>query len=1130
MTADRHLLFGLLALQNGLINQGQLVAAFQAWTLDKACALADHLIGRGDLDVDDRSAVEALVARHLKKHGGDVERSLAAIPAGRSTRESLARIDDPDVGGTLAHLGPSSTQRGDDADADRTASYAIGEATADGQRFRVLRAHARGGLGAVFVALDTELHREVALKQILDQHADDPTSRQRFLLEAEITGGLEHPGIVPIYGLGSYGDGRPFYAMRFIKGDSLREAIERFHSRGALLHDTGERSLALRKLLRRFTDVCNAIEYAHSRGVLHRDIKPGNSMVGKYGETLVVDWGLAKVVGTPDTSAEATLRPPSAAGSGDTLPGSAIGTPAYMSPEQAAGELHRLGPQSDVYSLGATLYGMLTGQAPFEKGEPGDVLARVQRGDFPPPRRLKPDVPRALEAICLKAMALRPEDRYADCRALAEDVERWLADEPVSAYCEPLPARLGRWGRRHRTLVTAGAATLAVGLVILALAYTRESTIRARLARSNRELDRANRRVSAANTDLLAANDRATKARAESDRRLDQAVQAIEEYYTGVSKEVLLGQTEFQALRQRLLEKPRQFYEQLAHELESAPSPDERTQFLIAKGRLGLGMISQSLGHADVARTQFTAALTLFRGLADSDAGNPEYRRGMAVCYHDLGEVLRDTGDHRGAADALGTASNLFTKLIAEKANLLENQLALSRTYNGLALMLFRTGDLSRSVDYFRKTTQLCERLSSERPEVLIYRHELAKVYTNLCFVLREMGNVPGAVEFGRKAIGIAATLVASKPREREYQRLLAGCHGNLGIVLQLAGDLPGAADSYRAAVMIDTKLAADYPNIPGYRHSLAIGYNNLGTVLQDMRDYGGAAQAFKEGIAIRSKLAAEHPEVPDYWRGLANKSINLGNALADMRDLAGAIEAYRNAIAYWSKLTADHPDVPDYRSGLARSYNGLGNVLRLAKDFPAAHDSFERAIELGTAMVASHPEVPDFQSALGFSLHMLGLNHLFRGQQDEAVKAFYSAVRHLRRAFDRAPGVPKFRMELRAAYLHLAFALRMLGRAGEAEDAVRERGALGPEGPVDLYNDACQLALCIPCANPDVQAQAFASEAMKTLRAAAAAGWRDAAQTSRDPDLAPLRDRDEFRRLLDELFDGGFPANPFAK
>ncbi len=181
-----------------------------------------------------------------------------------------------------------------------------------------------------------------ALKQILEHHADDPVSRTRFVLEAEVTGGLEHPGIVPVYGLGSYGDGRPYYAMRFVRGDSLKEKIAEFHADLAKKNDPGRRSLGLRELLRRFVDVCNAIDYAHTRGVLHRDIKPANAIIGKHGETLLVDWGLAKALGKAEpgsATGERTLMPSSASGTAETLPGSALGTPSYMSPEQATGDL-----------------------------------------------------------------------------------------------------------------------------------------------------------------------------------------------------------------------------------------------------------------------------------------------------------------------------------------------------------------------------------------------------------------------------------------------------------------------------------------------------------------------------------------------------------------------------------------------------------------------------------------------------------------------------------------------------------------------------------------------------------------------------------------------------------------------
>ncbi|HEV3142784.1 MAG TPA: serine/threonine-protein kinase, partial [Gemmataceae bacterium] len=335
-------------------------------------------------------------------------------------------------------------------------------------RYRELRFHNRGGLGEVYVAHDVALHRDVALKRIRRERATDPESRRRFLIEAEITGQLEHPGIVPVHDLTCDEEGQPCYAMRFVQGESLKDAIKHFHDLNKPVHDPGERTLALRQLLNRLIAVCNAVEYAHSRGVLHRDIKPANIMAGAYGETLLLDWGLAKAgnstsqqefgrdsAGEPllPSAAEQTLLAVPARAPANTQTGHAMGTPAYMSPEQAAGRWREVGPLSDVYSLGATLYYLLAGKAPFQEKDFKQFLSQVERGEFPRPREIKPTVPPALEAICLKAMAPRPQDRYGSATALSGDLEHWLADEPVSAFPESTLARLGRWGRRHRPLM-----------------------------------------------------------------------------------------------------------------------------------------------------------------------------------------------------------------------------------------------------------------------------------------------------------------------------------------------------------------------------------------------------------------------------------------------------------------------------------------------------------------------------------------------------------------------------------------------------------------------------------------------------------------------------------------------------
>jgi len=328
--------------------------------------------------------------------------------------------------------------------------------------------HAKGGLGEVFRATDLALHRTVAVKRLQAHRSGDAESRRRFLVEAEVTARLEHPGIVPVYALYPDAEGGPAYAMRFVEGPTLADAIKQYH-------DQPPDPVVFLRLIQATVQICQTVAFAHSRGVIHRDLKPQNVLLGKFGETLVVDWGLAKVVGRSEAEAEdpiseATLQPQSGGSNeSETQMGSAVGTPAYMSPEQAAGRWNVIDHRSDIYGLGAVLYAVLTGKAPIEKGDWPAMNQKIQRGQIARPTKVKEGVSRVLEAICLKAMTVEPAGRYPSAVALAADIEHWLADEPVNAFPESVVGRVRRWGKRNRKVVNAGGLFLVVSVIGLSI-------------------------------------------------------------------------------------------------------------------------------------------------------------------------------------------------------------------------------------------------------------------------------------------------------------------------------------------------------------------------------------------------------------------------------------------------------------------------------------------------------------------------------------------------------------------------------------------------------------------------------------------------------------------------------------
>jgi serine/threonine-protein kinase len=367
--------------------------------------------------------------------------------------------------------------------------------------------------------------------------------------------------------------------------------------------------LELRKLLGRFIDVCNAMEYAHSRGVLHRDLKPGNIMLGMYGETLVVDWGLAKAAGRSlehASDGEPTLHPASAEGSTPTVMGSALGTPEYMSPEQAEGRIDLLGPRTDVYSLGATLYALLTGRPPVQDTNREEVLRMVRGGEFPRPRQLNWRIPAALEAICLKSMARRLEDRYDSPSALADDIERWLADEPVGAYREPWLATARRWARRHRVTVAAVAVLLVCSSIALAVGNV--------LVRNQRDIARRER-------DRAEQNAAATR-------------EVIERFLIEIGDDKLSQVPQFESVRVRLVETAVARYRRLL-----AQRPEDaslRSDAAMALRRCA--NLYRMVNQFGPARDLYDESLGIAEDLADGHGRNETYRSRLI-------DLLRDRAD-----------------------------------------------------------------------------------------------------------------------------------------------------------------------------------------------------------------------------------------------------------------------------------------------------------------------------------------------------------------------------------------------------------------------------------------------------------------------------------------------------
>ncbi len=958
---DRNLLFAVIALQLDILEQAQFAEASAVWALTMERPMDELLLERGWITPDDRQEITHNLQRKLKKHRGDVHASLAAA-ADSSVREILRTINEPAVRQSVDELAPATGHVLATLISDRGSKHAS-------IRYTLSRVHGEGGLGRVWLAHDTDLNRKVALKEVrLDRSVDARTLR-RFLKEAQVTGQLEHPNIVPVYELARRKeDDHPFYTMRFIEGRTLGRQIAEFHRDRA-----GKPASRLdwqRRLLEPFLKICEAIGYAHSRNVIHRDLKPENVVLGDHGEVIVLDWGLAKVLtearGPHSTVDADQIEVADAAGKDKTH--GRVGTPAYMAPEQVAMNDEQIDTRTDLYGLGAILYEILANRPPAPGTTLEEIYQNVSTGHIPRTREVDLTVPAALDAICAKALSLNRDDRYASASALADEVRRWLIDEPVSVYRDPLTVRLTRWGRKHRTLVTGTAAALLVAAASFAVFASERSAHAGEIGRKNSELIRAN-------ADLVAQRHRA-------EDREAQAIAAVKQFGDAVANEPELKKNPaLEALRKRLMKEPLAFFRALRDRLQADQATTPESLARLASASFDLGSLTYEIGDRQDALAAFQESRTIRQKLADDNPGVIKSQHDLALCLSNIANLLRETGKPAEALKSYESALAIHRKLAGDNPAETEIRRELARNERELGMFMYWAGKPDEGLKSLESALAIQQRLVDENPTVALFQGEVAVTHDNTGYVLGGIGKRTESLQSHERGRAILQKLSDENPTDTRYPSKLANAHNSIGFLLYFGGRRDEALKSFESACAVFQKLTDDNPTVTDFVDGLGSAHNNIGAVLVGSGRLAEGLKSHESARKIRQKLVDDNPTVPWYQSELAGTHVNIGNLRHATGKSAEARKSYESALAIQQKLARDDPGSPGFQSDLGGTLNNLATIEMEEKRFEQARDLLRQAIECQRKALAVHPANQNFRQAMG--THLVGLIKAYRGLND---------------------------------------------------------------------------------------------------------------------------------------------------
>jgi serine/threonine protein kinase/tetratricopeptide (TPR) repeat protein len=943
-------------------------------------------------------------------------------------------------------------------------------------QFELLEPIGQGAFGTVYRARDVELDRVVAVKVPRLDRAPTPADMDRFVREARNAARLSHPGIVPVYEVG-HTETLPYIVSAYVEGATLAEAQAR-------------RRLDFRGAAEVVAQVADALAHAHAHGVVHRDLKPSNIMLGhivggpssgatpdEVPQAFVMDFGLAR-----RDDAEVRL----------TLEGQILGTPAYMSPEQARGGAARVDGRSDLYSLGVILYELLTGELPF-RGVTRMVLQQILTEEPRPPRRLNDRIPRDLETIALKCLAKEPERRYATAMALAVDLRRHLRSEPILARPVGPAERCWRWAKRNPRVAGLSAAVLLLGATVvigspvatLVVEQKRQAALAAE-ARARTAQGEAEENAALANERLALTLD-----------TLDKLVVEVQEQ--------LRDQPAALKLQENLLHTAVAGLERMAHDAQGACANHG-----IAEAHRRLGDIYLTQGRTAQARQQYERGRAVAEALLRADPGSTADRRTVCLVTAKLGRVSLRAGDAAGAFVYCRQAVELARELAAKGPGGSQAARDLVQTYRDLGAVQMERGDARAAAETFRQAVDLAREVHTEEASFDAHR-DLAGASMDLGDAVAQLNDGPGALAAYHQALDLYEAGLKARPDSVSTRRARALVRDKLGDLVLRMQDLRGALEEYQSALADREQLAAADPFNPLLRRDLSMAHGKLGILYEQLNDGPAARDHYGQALERFEQLEALNAADAQARRDVAVAYLRLGSLDQRLGDRGRARENYRKALKRFEGLAGADPENAQLRFDLADGYRSAGILAKQVHDYAQAARYFEQGIGVLRQVEAGGKlkDRPWYQQWLR--------------EEEEWLSFCRTALRAIDDPEYAAAQPPA---SARVLLLIRALALAEHGRHEEAAATAEKLRALDPEGGPNLFDVACCYARCAAGVGPrnapdrltllESAARArYVARALRDLAASAERGYRDLWHFESDADLTALRSEPEYLEIV---------------